>query len=86
MFDEPELLLNCCITAKFGRPKNSLLKYFDVHVGHFERNISYKYGWSVDYQNDCFRDSLSIQSEMIWFPSKTDQVPLPFGFYVCLDV
>ena len=30
----------------------------------FERNISYKKGSSVDYQNDCFGDLLSVQSEM----------------------
>ena len=34
LFDEPVFVLHCCITAKFGERKNSLLKYFDIYVGH----------------------------------------------------
>ena len=34
MFHEPFYFLDCCTTAKFGETENSLLRYFDVYVGH----------------------------------------------------
>ena len=34
MFDDPVVFLYSCITAKFGETENSLLRYFDVYVGH----------------------------------------------------
>ena len=84
MFEEPFFVLYCCIPAKFENTRN-LLKYVwyteeVTHIGHIERNISYKWGLSVHYQNNCFRDLLSIQSEMLWLPSRIAQVPLLFRF------
>ena len=34
IFEEPAFVLYCCIIAKLVQTKNSLLKYFDVHVGY----------------------------------------------------
>ena len=46
----------------------------------FKRNTSYKQGSSIDYQSNVFGDLHSIQSEMLWFSSRTDQVPMLFRF------
>ena len=54
---------------------NILMFMLDI----FERNVSYKQCSSVN----CFRESLSIQSEISWLPSRTYQVPFPFSF-LCL--
>ena len=34
IYGEPVFVLYRCITSKFGQTKNSLLEYFDFHVGH----------------------------------------------------
>ena len=35
------------------------------------------FGLPVGEQSDCFRYSTSIQSVVLWLPSRTDQIPLP---------
>ena len=55
-----------------------LKKLFILHI--FKRNMSCKQVSSVHYQSRCFRDLLSIQWKMLWFPSRTNQVPLRFRF------
>ena len=67
-----------------GRGERAYFNMLIFILEIFEKNISYKYGSSVDYHNDYFGNLLSISQKCSSSPAELIRFHYPLGFYVCL--
>ena len=78
--------LSCIVVSlqSLGRGERAYFNMLMFILEIFERNSSYKYGSSVDYQSNYFGNLLSISQKCSSSPAELIRFHYPLGFYACL--